>query len=194
MIDKNDIPMPWLDALAVIKLYCPEAMLAGGALRDLDNGREVKDLDIFVKGGKLEALYQLHSRMSSDGIYVEDIDPDAQYPIGDGNDVTGYFTCGFEGLDKPVQIIMVDYPFEILLERFDYGICRILYDGKQLHVHADYIEDQEAQVFRLRRERNNIELSASVHRYARIVQKYEGWRWLGYEKPFNLWPLEATQT
>ena len=42
------IPSAWRAALGAVQSVVPQAVLAGGALRDRDNGKKVKDLDIFL--------------------------------------------------------------------------------------------------------------------------------------------------
>lgn len=42
------IPQEWKDVLSAIQQAAPEALIAGGALRDLCNNRDVKDVDIFL--------------------------------------------------------------------------------------------------------------------------------------------------
>jgi hypothetical protein len=45
-----NIPLRWIDALRQLhENGFPEAIIAGGALRDLDNDRPIKDVDIFVR-------------------------------------------------------------------------------------------------------------------------------------------------
>lgn len=178
-----NIPEPWNAALAAVKRIAPEAVIAGGALRDLDNGREVKDIDIFVRGTTEPALARLRNAVVRAGFDAEEIDPSKMYPVGDGQDVVGHFDAEFPGCDVPVQIIMVNHDCapEVLVTRFDYGICRIVYDGETLLRAPEYLSDQAAEVFKLRRQRTDQELVASVHRFARLRQKYDGWRFDTFE-------------
>ena len=45
----DDIPSSWRELLGEIREVAPDAVIAGGALRDRDNGRPIKDLDVFVQ-------------------------------------------------------------------------------------------------------------------------------------------------
>lgn len=58
----NDVPLAWRQLLADVQLELPRggAVLAGGALRDLDNGVEVKDLDIFIECGDQDEAAELN--------------------------------------------------------------------------------------------------------------------------------------
>jgi len=178
-----DIPDQWEAALAAVQSVCP-AVMAGGCLRDLDNDRPVKDIDIFVHGRGVDDLERLRNRLIKAGLTCAELDTDTLYPVGDGNDLTGCIDCAFDDC-PPVQIVMVDWPLDAILERFDFGICRISFNGKQLIRHPDYVFDRSAKSFQLRRRREGQELSASVHRFARLTLKYEGWKFVPYDEVFD---------
>lgn len=176
------IPYEWKATLDYIREHCPEAVIGGGCLRDLDNGREIKDIDIFVSGSRMQHLEDLHKKLTHDGACeVSDIDYDQVYPVGEGNDVVGHFEVEFEDITEPVQIIMVNFDCSKITDRFDYGICRISYDGQNVYRSPDYEADKRDQVFRLCLQRCGQGLASSVHRYARLVRKYEGWRFVPYD-------------
>lgn len=175
------IPKPWRDALQTIRAVLPDAVMGGGCLRDLDNGRPVKDIDIFVRGSSALDLYGIRDRLMNAFIDCDEIDTLTMYPVGDGNDLIGFVEVKFPDVEYPVQVIMTSWMTDQITERFDYGICRISFDGEAVYRHADYAKDQRDQVFRLCRDRQGEELAASVHRYARLVQKYEGWKF----RPFD---------
>lgn len=174
-----DIPAAWTQALDAIQQIAP-AVMAGGCLRDLDNGREVKDIDIFVsdRGARANGLYALREQLIEADLACAEIDESKMYPVGDGNDLIGCIDMEFADCCPPVQIIMVACSLDRILERFDYGICRISFDGTVLVRHPDYIADREAKLFRLRLHRDHQQLSASVHRFARLTRKYEDWRFV----------------
>lgn len=181
------IPQSWSDVLAAIQQVCPDAVMAGGCLRDLDNERPIKDIDIFVRGRGYDELKRVCDRLSNAGLECASVDTDSLYPVGDG-ELTGFFTVCFPKIEQPIQIIMVDWPTDEIVERFDYGICRIAFDGQKIIRPTEYEEDKAAEVFRLRRPREGQELIASVHRYARLIQKYEGWKFDLFEEDlFDGW-------
>jgi hypothetical protein len=189
MITVSDIQASWSDALKAIQQLRPDAVIGGGCLRDLDNGREVKDVDIFVFGTRDDHLVDLHVELTNTGYEVASIDPGNWYPVGDGNDVVGFFEMPWGG-GPPLQIIMVNHPTANIVDRFDFGICKIAYDGAQLIVDEHYKQDKAVKEFRLRRSRTNDELAASVHRYARPARKYEGWRFFPFaESTLEDFPL-----
>lgn len=175
-----EIPETWVAPLSAVKAVCRDAVIAGGCLRDLDHGRPVKDIDIFVNGGALENLEHLRQQLVDAGLDCQDIDYEKSYPIGELNDVVGDFEI--LGLtDEPIQLIMVSWDTSRITERFDFGICRVSFDGETLFRSDDYEKDSADQVFRLVQDRSGVWLSASVHRYARLVRKYEDWRFVAFE-------------
>jgi hypothetical protein len=176
-----DIPENWKTLLAAVREVLPDAVIGGGCLRDLDNGREVKDIDIFTSGANMRRLTNNRDELIEAGFDCDEIDPDKLYPIGDGNDVVGHFDI-LGGVGLPVQIIVVNWPIARIVERFDFGICWLAFDGETLTRPVEYDEDKRDKVFRLRRQRTNEEMVASVHRYARLSRKYEGWRFALYEE------------
>lgn len=188
MLTIKDIPIAWKDALGAIHQLRREAVIGGGALRDLDNRRPIKDIDIFVHGLVSDDIGSLHDAMVAAGFACEEYDPAEFYPIGDGNDVIGYFEAAYPGLETPLQIIVVQYSCTAatIVERFDYGICRIAFDGRTLFMHPDYVADQTANIFRLciDFDTHDPRLPNAIHRYARLSQKYEGWCW----RPFSADP------
>ena len=172
------VPQFWADALTSIRAVHPmleSAVIAGGALRDLDNGREIRDIDIFVRGEGEKDLFACRERLLEAGFEVGYYDPDKLYPVGENNEVVGYFDVHVEAVEQPFQLIVVKWDTAKIVDRFDFGICKIAFDGRDLVVHPDYTEDKAAQQFRICRERDRSQLEASVHRYARLAQKYPGW-------------------
>ena len=87
-----NIPQRWRDALTALQDGgFPEAIIAGGALRDLDNGAPVKDVDIFVKwrSNIVEDLATLQRALPGyEGIDETQADPDYQ---AENTEVAGVF-------------------------------------------------------------------------------------------------------
>lgn len=178
-----EIPPQWASLLRGIRRVVPSAVLAGGALRDLDNDRPVKDLDIFVI-----------AENDRDAEGVTNLLREAGYPVcNDPGDITAYpedqnlevvRVAHLEGRED-VQFIFVNWDTSRIVERFDYGICQITFDGTALYRSPAYEEDKRDQVFRLRRDRPTpVSMRGSVKRYARLTnEKYPGWDWQPYEAP-----------
>lgn len=167
------IPGEWTKTLLAIQALGTPAVIGGGALRDLDNGRPIKDVDVFVPCKTDTDVQVWHAKLSA--IFSCDpIDSEAWYPLGEANEVVGFFTFRASGL-YPFQFIGVQWDVAKIIDRFDFGICKLSYDGQTVTIHPDYLADKEAKVFRLRRPRDDQQLRASVIRYARLYAKYEGW-------------------
>ena len=59
--------------------------------------------------------------------------------------------------------------------RFDFGLCRIAYDGERFDTHWSYESDRMDELFALRRCVSPQTLLLSLTRYKRLEQKYVGW-------------------
>lgn len=178
-----NIPDSWGALVRSIREVCPTAVLAGGALRDLDNAREVKDLDIFIFAdsdreafGHIDALNAGPFSVSFD----ETFEGGKAYPEDQNLEVIQI--ADLLDHDLPVQLIFVRWPTDRIVERFDYGICQLAYDGSELTKGEHYEADKAAQVFQLRRDRPTpVSMRGSVRRYARLTaEKYAGWDWAPY--------------
>lgn len=178
------IPDSWGALVRSIREVCPSAVLAGGALRDLDNGRDVKDLDIFIEvageAQAVDALAALEAGLVTQTVHYEPSDL-TYYPQDQNLEVI--LVAELLDHDIPIQLIFVRWPTARIVERFDYGICQIAYDGVELTKGPNYDQDKADQVFALRRDRPTaISMRGSVKRYARLTaEKYAGWDWRAYE-------------
>jgi len=180
-----DIPERWQTVLRYVQNVAPDAVIAGGALRDLDNGRPVKDIDIFVQGNAMADLRSLREKLIELGFDCDDTDDQKIYPVGEGNDVVGCIDARDPAAETPpLQFIVVRCPPAKILDRIDFGICRLAFDGSQIIQPAEYDEDKARQVFRLRYDRAGLMLVTSIHRYARLSQKYEAWKFELFD-PFD---------
>lgn len=181
------IPADWSALLRAIRRVCPTAVIAGGALRDLDNGREVKDIDVFVFADSDREAFAAMEALNGanlDVSYDETFEGGKAYPEDQNLEVIQIAELHGHDLEVPVQLIFVRWDTARIVERFDYGICRLSWDGETLTRPPEYDEDKAAKVFRLRRDRPTpISMRGSVRRYARLTaEKYPDWDW---------WPFEA---
>lgn len=193
-ITSEHIPQGWKIMLSAIQQVCPSAVLAGGCLRDLDNGRDVKDLDVFIRAETEGEARQAIDGLRDAGIAVSfEQNEHNCYPEDQNLEVVLVAECETPATDFPVQFIFTNWPTDRIVERFDYGICRLAFDGQSLTVPKEYEEDKQARVFRLRRDRGTPRaMQGSVHRYARLTaDKYAGWDWWPYEDEF---PFEAVSS
>jgi hypothetical protein len=185
------IPASWGILLRTVRDVCPSAVLAGGALRDWDNGRPVKDLDIFIAADGMDEALAAIARLTRAGFEVsfDETGEETAYPEDQNLEVILVAdVLNRRPTALPVQLIFTAWDTSQIVERFDYGICRLAYDGERFVRPPEYDEDKAAQVFRLRRDRPTpISMRGSIRRYARLVNsKYAGWDWAAYEAPLGI--------
>lgn len=191
MITANDIPLDVCGILSRIQSIAPLAVIGGGALRDADNDRPVKDLDIFIPcRGEADAVDIMFSLGKLDFAVSYEQSQESMYPEDQNLEVVAVAEMGITAAGTPIQLIFTNHGFTKQSDRFDYGICQIEFDGKELYRSEAYLEDQQRKVFRLARDRETpMAMRGSIHRYARLVQKYPEWTWWPYEvspDPFSV--------
>lgn len=153
-----------------------EAIVAGGAIRDLDNGKEatVKDIDVVIFD---RPNYLLDLRMAL---------RDFNHKVAVPENVANYLSfenvsCVHEFSEEggiPVQVVVSRHPrsaYEIL-ERHDFGICQIGFNGRSIIKTTAYEADKYQSCFTLVRCRDIQDYARSVGRHARLTaSKYHGW-------------------
>lgn len=185
------LPNDWVLALRALHLGgFPEAVIAGGALRDLDNGREVKDIDIFVqyRGRETVGLLQTafgyqfdvstmlpaeiteYTENLADVSAIYNVKSDWVKPIGDGLWERG------EDL-PPIQVIALK-EFQGLthtLARIDLGLCQIgTADGEKIVRLPSYCVDKAARTMTVTRCESVGQLERTLKRFNRLSEKYSG--------------------
>lgn len=224
MISEKDIPQQWKQVLASLQddLFA-DAIIAGGALRDIDNARNVTDVDIFVKDiGVLDVEYisSLISPICHQGhldtipFEVECVMDRARFLSGtleNLGDMCGKYVYGEDindtshdgilrevpfafhkamlesfiekvfnikigsGVDMVMyQIITVNKdPISYVAEDFDFGFCKILYDGVSVLYDNEYLDDKKNKVFTFRISATRTSLWRSVqHHFTKLQMKY----------------------
>lgn len=181
----------WLAALAKLQTKFPEAVIAGGALRDTYNGKFVKDIDVFVKARGIQTKALIEEAL---GREVETLNPDmmTEYEEHFG-ELFAVFDCGptfrpppsdddefniFGEYGPPLQIIALnmDVTLQSVVSRFDFGICKIAHNGAELFIHPDFTHDVEAKTFTLRLGADAEERRRrAMLRWDRLSEKYAGW-------------------
>ena len=185
-----------LTALKTIQQFYPDAVVAGGFVRDMFLRVNATDIDVFVfaksSGGRgwanpLKQLERLHDDLTASGCPCKPINYDLMYPVGEGGtEVVGVLELKQTAYGLPVQIIMVDgFDRSSILERFDYGACRAYISENEVVYHPQFLLDVKNKEFRLRREREHMSLESSVERYARFKERewFKDWSF----KAFDAW-------
>jgi hypothetical protein len=176
-----NIPQRWLDVLRALQAAgFTEAFIGGGALRDLDNGQPVKDVDIFIRDragcthGVLMATLPELSIEDCTEFHAEYV---TFFP-----EVGGVYEA-FESFDAPpFNIIACAGPegdHQFLMHhrgRFDLGICRIAHNGHDVYVEKAYNDDKANKTITVLNPRER-----SQERAERIRDRaYHGWTIVPY--------------
>lgn len=147
----------------------PEAIVAGGFLRDLDNNVDFKDIDVFIssESGKTMDEVRYMFGLPQEGSEIEET---PEYiALSHVNQLLELDRQGY-----PFQIIMVDDPVENFmkaqLDRFDIGLCKIAYDGKKVVRHPDYITDKKIKALTIYSTGGR--MRQSIERANRIKERY----------------------
>jgi hypothetical protein len=121
------VPAEWTDALLTVQSVIPEAILAGGALRDLILGGEVKDLDVFVPADPQRRLENLFEVLQFRHGWRQITTIPAGY-VGTMRDEVAY-VAGYRvpSMDTEVQIIALKQMETAgdAVRRMDFGACQI---------------------------------------------------------------------
>jgi hypothetical protein len=165
------IPAKWVAVLAAIQVAAPEAFLAGGALRDLDLGREVKDLDIFVSEAGYGAAQVVLSQLDYAPANRQCLDyVGADFSVVEGREfkregeVTVNLVC-----------LRADFGFPSGLYRFDLGLCQIGFDGREVVKTAAYIEDATNKTLTVLRCESVDQMVRTEQRVERLQAKFPDW-------------------
>lgn len=172
MLSVADIPKEWVELLTDLQSIHRKVVIAGGALRDLDHGLAPKDIDIFIgcgDGKEAEGLNELMGGGPSD-------DHDEQWYQGSNAEIIlvtdGPMVGGLQS-----QFIFINWNVFKIVDRFDYTLCQIMFDGKTITTTQRYRSDKDEKVFRVVRSANASALGRSVERYARWKPKFPDHRW-----------------
>lgn len=186
-----------------------KAVLAGGALRDQDNGRPVKDLDIFVpmKSGE-EWLELLAGIIEVFGLFPHDLHLNLTeaYLNTVNEEVTGITTFytwnsadigpfDLVGSSHEVNLIGLDlekFSLTSVLDRIDIGFCRIGFDGDHLWKTEEYLQDQREKTMTVLYAPTDAALDRSKRRYNKLFKKYPEWRFVDKSGLPNGWAFPVS--
>jgi hypothetical protein len=169
------VPLSWSTVLVTIRPRFTETKaqyIAGGALRDLFLGREPKDIDIFTgPDWNVEAAKKLGEIKWTKKGAPFDQDPESWSAADDTIETVANLTI--EGL-PPFQIIERPHNPEPMkmLERFDFGICRVAWDAQGYYIHNDFVTDFYDRAFKARA---NLYPDATLMRAQRFAERFHGW-------------------
>lgn len=175
------------ETLMAIRSVYPDAIVAGGAIRDLITGKPIKDIDVWVewRRGQTDEDIACALRAALGWPRHEILIPSAvtEYAcVGDRfaqiRTVINFSMDGEDGVATPVQVVVLNRPvtMEAVLGRFDFGFCRAGYDGTDIITTSEFEADYGNHTMTVLRCGSREELRRSLHRYMRLVGKYRGYR------------------
>ena len=129
------------NALAKVQEFEGGAVLAGGFLRDMDNGVQPKDLDFFLMAPEVNTEGFAKSIFDSFGHTFKLLGRDGwDYPLG----LKVFESVTYPENDFPINLIFTPYGHRHPLA-FDIGLCEIylLRPGDPLFRSRNYMRDQE---------------------------------------------------
>lgn len=144
-------------------------------MRDLDNGRPVKDLDVFFNEDTV-ADYTFEKVLGDRYVNSFNGCNNPQY-IGAASEIFGT-TVFLDAEGGPsLNLINVAPEFDTtrMLERMDFGICLIGFNGQDVIRTAAYHADQLSKQFTLTRADTIEGTMRSLKRYDRLQEKYHDW-------------------
>ena len=166
------IPAAWTELLTKVQAVSPQAIIAGGCLRDLYHDKPIADIDLFVPawyinlvGDMIQEERNTLSKTIHEAYFTFNPDVrEVRYYEGDGM--------------IPVNIVGVEgeCTLDVQLDRFDFDICRIGYDGKELRVSDAFLQDSSDYTFTLRGDQTPDQQRHSLQRFLRIGEKYQGYK------------------
>lgn len=108
--------------LGVIRLVYPDAVVAGGAIRDLELGVEPRDIDVFIPGVPLGGLQNIY--------------PPFVLKTGERQYDHRHFQVYETIISSGVKLQLIFHRFvqpPVLCETFDPYFCQIFFDGEEVH-------------------------------------------------------------
>lgn len=175
---KSDIrvPLAWIEVVQSLRgrsgWGC--TTLAGGALRDLDNGRPIKDVDIFVPHlGDNDAASENLIRAKIKGqSSIMEVAHDAFSASQVGKPGISHFHFQYCGWKFEISQKTDSFDYATLLDSFDLGICMISLDQSNAIYRApEYNSDVSNKEITIVRKTGGRE----VEHAERLRKKYHGW-------------------
>jgi hypothetical protein len=191
VITSRDIPA-WINTpFNLIRSRFPEAVVSGGALRDLMHRVPVKDVDVFIELQDRDVLATLRELFPNRPMFdtftaagdipfvvspVSTIVPEAICDYRAWAAVKGLH--GVYSIDNenhpPIQVIVlasVPGPGE-LASRNDFGLCQIAYDGTNIFVTGAFLADVRNARFTYTGLPDAESIKRSVKRATRLREKF----------------------
>lgn len=179
------LPESWVKVVSAIQSYddgWKYATLAGGALRDLDLGRPIKDVDIFVPYDECMGEYLVHAMKIADIAITNltEVPHDNNAASGCVN-TASHFLFEHDGWKFEISQRFENFhDYRHVLDTFDLGLCMICLDGgSKVHRSWAYDEDVKNQTITVIRQTGGRE----VEHAQRLLKKYPSWSIVPLNRP-----------
>lgn len=174
----------WRSTLDLVKIIFPEAVIAGGCLRDYTlNSKEYNDVDIFVKMGPSysdncpETVPSLVKRLERImGLEIKPVTGDDHicYQQGTKRLIRAY---EFEYFGIIYQLIFLNHSDVNLISEFDLSINQISWDGNLSYVFdvtKEFLETLKTKIVKITRDHPSIykRLDKFITRYPEFTHPY----------------------
>lgn len=169
------IPDAWIDVITKIRTvsFWKTATIAGGALRDLENGRQIKDVDIFLyyPGSNEDTRAELKSIPLGYDV-LNEIPHNSHNTSQLGSAGISHFTFKKHGWNFEISQRDQAFDYKTLLDAFDIGLCMISLDEQnRIYRTPEYKNDMKNKSITIVRATGGREQSHAE----RIQDKYNNW-------------------
>jgi hypothetical protein len=198
---------PFVQSIVKSEMHHQPTTLAGGALRDLDNGRPVKDWDIFLgvcnESGPSGDTWFVEAVTRIIATHAAKVLPQPPAALSAARyRAMGALLLGVTDLEIQGEYVnLVGFDIDLLhpngrhwnrvvIETFDLGICQIATDFHQMDVTDDYNNDKANEIMTFTHDAVNGNTSLGVKRamrhWKRIHPKYPDWPFVSHVPPSDL--------
>lgn len=160
-----------VNLLLRIKREFPSAIIAGGAVRDLCLGRDIKDIDVFISGDKSQSVMS-HLKRKNFNHWIHNPTPFWQNVLGDSDWKVKRVKNGYGKPDPHLDVVLdirnpsvshyykhyvpkIDVIFllkpalDYFNQDFDFNICKAYFDGNKFSFTSGFMKDIRKQTITL---------------------------------------------
>lgn len=159
------IPFDILLKFGQLKLNAPSLIMAGGYLRDLHYGMPHKDIDLWVPSQELMMLRDFFKLEEVEDDPSEASDSQGMKLVTNVKQMLGFEVISVQGWERQDGRFL-DY----VLDSFDFGICKIAFDGSMFTAHKDFWIDVKEKTLTYMKPNERYE--RKTQRISRMVGKF----------------------
>lgn len=170
VLNCTDLPQELQAFLGNSAMYTTKTALAGGAIRDLVNGENVSDWDLFTQMQYDAAVSFLRNHPDVELNSLTQVTGGVSGPEYTGN-IRYVLEFYVLGLDEKVQLIGVDDVHKHIKTEFPLGASRCSYDGHMFRYTMSFARDMHNKTFTV------MNANSLTQKYInKLKRKYE-WEW-----------------